>query len=70
MEVSGQLHAPAVLLPEKEPPVPTEQEAGWAPKPVWKLWSIGTPTAPAVNRNPVVEPVARRYTGYATRAPK
>jgi len=30
MEVSGQLHAPAALLPEKEPPVPTGWEAGWA----------------------------------------
>jgi len=33
MEVSGQLHAPAVL-----PPVPTEQEPGWAPEPVWMRW--------------------------------
>jgi hypothetical protein len=35
MEVSGQLHALAALLPGKEPMVPTEQEAGWAPEPVW-----------------------------------
>jgi hypothetical protein len=27
MDVSGQLHAPATLLPGKEPPVLTEQEA-------------------------------------------
>jgi hypothetical protein len=36
MEVSGQRHAPAVLLPPgKGPPVPIVQEAGWAPEPVW-----------------------------------
>jgi hypothetical protein len=34
--VSGQRHAPAALLPPgKGPPVPTGQEAGWAPEPVW-----------------------------------
>jgi hypothetical protein len=32
MEVSGQLHAPAALPPEKEPPVPLGYEAGWAPE--------------------------------------
>jgi hypothetical protein len=30
MEVSGQLHALAVLLLGKVPPVPTEEEAVWA----------------------------------------
>jgi hypothetical protein len=30
MEVSGQLHALAVLLLMKVPPVPTEEEAEWA----------------------------------------
>jgi hypothetical protein len=36
MEVSGQLHAPAALLPPgKGPPVPIVQETGWAPEPVW-----------------------------------
>jgi hypothetical protein len=35
MEVSGERHAPAALLPPgKGPPVPIVQEAGWAPKPV------------------------------------
>ena len=32
--VSGQQHAPAVLYPGKYP-VPTIQEAVWAPGPVW-----------------------------------
>jgi hypothetical protein len=36
MGVSGQHHAPAMLLPlGKGPPVPIGQEAGWAPEPVW-----------------------------------
>jgi len=30
MEVSGQLHIVAALTPEKEPPVPIGQEAGWS----------------------------------------
>jgi hypothetical protein len=36
MRVSGQRHAPAALYRQgKDPPVPTGQEAGWAPEPVW-----------------------------------
>jgi hypothetical protein len=38
MEVSGQFHVSAALLPGKEPLVPTGREAGWAPEPVWTLW--------------------------------
>jgi len=33
--MGGQLQAPAALLPEKEPPIPIRQEAGWALEPVW-----------------------------------
>jgi hypothetical protein len=34
--VSGQHHTLAALYPwGKDPPVPTVQEAGWAPEPVW-----------------------------------
>jgi hypothetical protein len=35
MEVNGQLHAPATLLPGKEPLVSIGNEAGWAPESVW-----------------------------------
>jgi hypothetical protein len=38
MEISGQLHAPAALFPGKEPLVPIEWEAGWAPEPLWTRW--------------------------------
>ena len=34
MGVGGQRHAPAALLPGRDP-VPTVQEAGWTPEPVW-----------------------------------
>jgi len=34
MGVGGQPHAPASSTPGKDP-VPTVQEAGWAPGPVW-----------------------------------
>jgi hypothetical protein len=35
MEMSGQLHAPAALPPEKETVVSIGQEARWAPESVW-----------------------------------
>ena len=36
-EVSGQLHLPFVLPPEKVFPV-TSGEAGWAPELIWTFW--------------------------------
>jgi hypothetical protein len=39
MELSGQFHAPATLLPGKQPPLlPIVQEVDWAAEPVWTLW--------------------------------
>jgi len=38
MEASDQLHDPAALSPRNDPPVPTWNEAEWAPKPAWTLW--------------------------------
>jgi len=38
VEVSGQLHAPAVIPPEKEPPVHFGLEVGWDPELVWTRW--------------------------------
>jgi hypothetical protein len=42
MEVCGQLHDGVALSPRKEPPIPTEQEAGWVPEPAWNLWKRKT----------------------------
>jgi hypothetical protein len=75
MEMRGQLHTPASLLPGKEAPAslpPAEraagyigQETGRVPEPVWTLWSTEKFLAPARNRTPAVQPVARRYTDWA-----
>jgi hypothetical protein len=62
--VSGQLHATAAL-----PPVPIGPEVGWASEPVWKLWRREKSVAPAENPTPAGQPVARRYTDWATSAP-
>jgi len=35
MEVSGQLHAPTILFPTEELPMPFGQEDGMSPQPIW-----------------------------------
>jgi hypothetical protein len=37
-KVSGHLHAPAALLPGKDPMIPIGQEAGWASVPFSTWW--------------------------------
>jgi hypothetical protein len=61
---SGQLHAPTVLPPGKQPPVPIGQEAGWSSEPVWTLWRRENLPS-AGNRTPTIQPVARRFTDWA-----
>jgi len=52
------------FTPGKDP-VPIVQEAGWSPRPVW----IGAENlAPTGIRSRTVQPVASRYTVYATQA--
>jgi hypothetical protein len=53
MEVSDHVHTPAALPPGTLPPVRIEQEAGWAPEPVWTLQRENELT-PAWNRTPAV----------------
>ena len=61
--VRGQRHASAALYPRKDP-VPIVQEAGWAPRPVW----AGAKNLATPGFDPrTVQPVASRYTDYATR---
>jgi hypothetical protein len=47
MEVSGQPHVSVALAPVKEPSVPIEWEAGWAPEPIWTFERRDKSLAPA-----------------------
>jgi hypothetical protein len=57
------------LPPGKEPPVPTVQEAGWAPEPVWTQRVEENSSANVGNRTQAVQSVVRPYTDWATPAP-
>jgi hypothetical protein len=64
LEVSGQLHAPAFLPPEKLHPIPFQWEAGSASEPVLTTWRGEESYLYRVsNSNPsIVHPVASRVT--------
>jgi hypothetical protein len=67
--VSGQRHAPAALYPGKGSPVPTGQEAGFVPEPVWALYLEEKCSCLCRESNldrPVVQSVGRHYTDWAT----
>jgi hypothetical protein len=51
MEIS--LRRPAYWILGKEPPVPTGQDAGWAPELIWMLWRREISLAPVGNRTQV-----------------
>ena len=58
--VSGQLHATVSLSRGIRPPVPTEQDTGWAPEKIWKLLRSNEFLAPVRDQNPsflYVQPV-------------
>jgi hypothetical protein len=57
------------LPPRKGPPVPIVQEAGWAPEPVWTQRLEEKSFAPAGDRAPIAQSVARHCTDLATPAP-
>jgi hypothetical protein len=68
MEVRCQLHAPAALLPEKEPPTRTHCIGGWAGvDPVLTTWETGYTLLYRDSNSdpPVVQPVASGYTDCA-----
>lgn len=50
--MNSQPHAPVVLPRGKEVAVPMEQEAGWAPEPMWTIWSREKSVVPAAVPNP------------------
>jgi len=53
--VSGQLHALAVSPPGKKQPVITEEEAEWAPQPVWMLQRSEKSLTPTRGQNKVLQ---------------
>jgi hypothetical protein len=56
-------HPGCALASEKGPPVPTGQEAGWAPEPVWTQRLQGISCASAGDRTSIARSsVARHYT--------
>jgi hypothetical protein len=57
------------FTPEKGPPVPIGQEAGWDPEPVWTQRLEEISSASVGDRTPVVQSVVSRYTDWATPAP-
>jgi hypothetical protein len=60
------------FAPGKEPPVPVVQEAGWASEPVWtqRLEEKSFRICRGSNTDrPVVQPVVRHYTDWATPSP-
>jgi hypothetical protein len=67
MGVSGQRHAPAALYPRRQDlPVPIVQEAGWAPAWIQATGKILSPLPGIEPDRPVVQPVVRHYTDWAT----
>jgi hypothetical protein len=60
MRVSGQYYA--ALYPGEKTPVPTEQEAGWAPEPVWTQRLEEKSSASVGDRTLVVQFEVRHYT--------
>jgi hypothetical protein len=54
------------LPPDKEPPVPTVREAGWAPQPVWTQRVEKKSCASVGDRTPAVQSVVRHCTDWAT----
>jgi hypothetical protein len=69
MEVSGQLHASAALPPGKEPLMTIEQEAAWAPEPLWTRFRREKFPAPPHRESnpdhPNVQPEASPHTDWA-----
>jgi hypothetical protein len=57
------------LPPGKGRPVPIGYEAGWAPEPVWTRGPEEQSSVPIGDRTPIVQPVVRHYTAWATAAP-
>jgi hypothetical protein len=70
MGVSGQRHASAALYPRrKNPRYPLNRRLGGPPEPVWTQRLEQKSSAPVGDRTPIVQPVVKHYTAWATAAP-
>jgi hypothetical protein len=63
MGVSGKLHASTALSPQKEPPVPIGEDAGWNPESVWPLWNREKSLVPAMNQTQDLSLYRFNYSG-------
>jgi hypothetical protein len=71
MEVSGQRHASAALYPRwKDPRYPLDRRLGGPQSRVWTQGLQEKSSAALGDRTPIVQPVVRHYTDWATAAPK
>jgi hypothetical protein len=61
MEMRGQLHAPAILLPRKEPPAPSGQEDGRANRSGRGGEEENIQPPPGLEP-PIIQPAAECYT--------
>jgi hypothetical protein len=57
---------PGLIYPRRRSPVPTVQEAGWAPEPVWTQRLEEKSSAPVGDRTPVVQSVLMHCIDWAT----
>jgi hypothetical protein len=69
MGVSGQRDVPAALYPRgKDPRYPLDRRLGGPSEPVWTQGLEEKSSAPVGDRTPIVQPVVRYYTAWATAA--
>jgi hypothetical protein len=69
MVVSGQCYAPAALYPQgKDPQYPLDRRLGGPQRPVWMQGLEEKFSAPVRDRTPIVQPIDRHYTAWATAA--
>jgi len=62
--MSGQFHASATLPPEERGPLPSEEQARWAPEPVSTFWKRQKSLSPNTNQNTIPWPSSPQPTHH------